>query len=143
MPVRGALANAIVDARRDLDVYAVDLRDRPSGLDDDVAWCRDLWDVDADRWTSGEAEVVLATLDRPTLILAVDWLDDLPCTIAARDAGGVLRQVEVDPNGVEGGCDVERRRGRCAGRRRRRGGRAGRHWGGRGGRRQWGGRAGQ
>ncbi|GAA2107177.1 SAM-dependent methyltransferase [Microlunatus panaciterrae] len=96
----GQLLNSLLQLRPDLAFYGIDLRERPDDLDDDVTWCRDLWDVETTAWTSGEAFVVLATLDRPTLLLAVEWLDDLPCTICQRQ-GRSLRLVDVDDTGNE------------------------------------------
>jgi hypothetical protein len=83
-----------------LRLYGVDLRNRPDGLAEGISWCRDLWDVTADRWTSGEADRMLAALDAPALVIAVEWLDDLPCVVAER-SGGVLREVDISWHGVE------------------------------------------
>lgn len=95
----GALLAAIHSELPELSVYGVDLRERPAGLAEAVTWCRDLWDVRQDRWTTLEAEMVLATLDTPTLVLTSEWLDDLPCTVAQRRHR--LDQVLVDQRGRE------------------------------------------
>jgi SAM-dependent MidA family methyltransferase len=88
------------DRHPGLRLYGVDLRSRPDGLGEPISWCRDVWDVTADRWTSGEADRMLAGLDAPALVIAVEWLDDLPCVVAER-ASGVLREVDINRHGVE------------------------------------------
>ncbi|MGD7788767.1 SAM-dependent methyltransferase [Propionibacteriaceae bacterium Y1700] len=88
----GTLLTSLANSNPTLDLYGVDLRPAPDTLAPTVAWATDTWQVsltdspdDArpnhSGWTSGEAEVLLATLDRPTLIVAHEWLDDLPTTV--------------------------------------------------------------
>lgn len=96
----GDLLAAVHRERPDLSLFGVDLRERPEHLSEAITWCRDRWDTETGSWTSGEAFVVLATLDRPTLLLAVEWLDDLPCMIATADDNS-WRTVLVDADGEE------------------------------------------
>jgi putative S-adenosyl-L-methionine-dependent methyltransferase len=96
----GRLLTGLSALRPELSLAGVDLRDRPDTLPASISWCRDLWDVTTTGWTTGSAEDRLGALVGPALILCVEWLDDLPCPIAAR-AGGILRLVEVDRDGSE------------------------------------------
>ena len=96
----GQLLAGLSALRPDLFLAGIDLRDRPDHLPARVAWSRDLWDVRSTGWTTGSAEDRLGGLSGPALVLCIEWLDDLPCAIAAR-ADGILRLVEVDREGVE------------------------------------------
>lgn len=96
----GDLLAALHRERPDLSLFGVDLRDRPEHLSEAITWCRDRWDTDGESWSTGEAFVVLATLDRPTLVLAVEWLDDLPCPIATGQEKS-WRTLLVDADGRE------------------------------------------
>jgi hypothetical protein len=96
----GRLLAGLSALRPELSLAGVDLRDRPDTLPAGVSWCRDLWDVTTTGWTTGSADDLLGGLVGPALVLCVEWLDDLPCPIAAR-ADGILRLVEVDRDGSE------------------------------------------
>lgn len=96
----GRLLSDLAASRPELALTGVDRRARPDGLPERVGWRCDLWDVAADGWTTGSAADLFNSIDRPTLVLAVEWLDDLPCTVAGR-ADGQLREVEVDNTGAE------------------------------------------
>jgi SAM-dependent MidA family methyltransferase len=62
-----------------LSLVGVDLAPRPEALPAQVAWLRQLPD----------------SLDG--LLLAHEWLDNIPCPVVEVDDGGVVRFVEVDP----------------------------------------------
>jgi hypothetical protein len=96
----GQLLSALARRRPDLELVGVDLRVRPDRLDRRVGWRQDLWDVSSDRWRTGAADGLLEGLSNPTLIVCVEWLDDLPCVVAHRK-GETLREVEVDHTGRE------------------------------------------
>jgi SAM-dependent MidA family methyltransferase len=73
-------------------VVAVDVVDRPEGLDARVAWVR----------SPGGATLPddLDDLD-DALVIAHEWLDVVPCTVAEVDPAGVLREVLVVPESGE------------------------------------------
>jgi SAM-dependent MidA family methyltransferase len=96
----GWLLADLAAARPELALSAIEIRDRPARYPPQVRWVRDTWDVGTGRWRSDRAPALLARLDRPTLIVCVEWLDDLPCQIGARD-GIDWRVLEVDPDGNE------------------------------------------
>lgn len=74
-------------------VVAVDVVDRPEGLDDRVEWLRS---------PGGAALPPELTGLRDALVIAHEWLDVVPCTVAEVDAGGTACEVLVDPGtGVE------------------------------------------
>ena len=81
-----------------LRLVGVDLRERPAGLPSGVDWRTDGWDVHRSRWTRGAVTGLLAA-GEPTLVLAVEWLDDLPCRLAAPAGGDWL---ELDASGHPG-----------------------------------------
>ncbi|MFV0463378.1 MAG: SAM-dependent methyltransferase [Nostocoides sp.] len=89
---RGELLTALAQQRSDLHLVGVDVIDRPASLPADITWWR----------SSGGAELPDA-LDglTDTLVVANEWLDVVPCTVAEVDRRGVLRQVLVDPSGAE------------------------------------------
>ena len=101
---RGELATHLVEAmdpteprgRRTPDttrVVAVDVVDRPDGLDDRVDWVRS---------PGGSVLPPELTGLHDALVIAHEWLDVVPCTVAEVDTDGVLREVLVDPTiGVE------------------------------------------
>jgi len=101
---RGELATHLVAAidptepraRRTADttrVVAVDVVDRPDALDDRVDWVRS---------PGGSGLPPELTGLRDALVIAHEWLDVVPCTVAEVDTDGVLREVLVDPTtGVE------------------------------------------
>lgn len=63
-----------------LDLVGVELADRPPGLADEV------------RWTAA------APGDLTALVVANEWLDNIPCHVVEVDASGVPRVVHVDPS---------------------------------------------
>jgi SAM-dependent MidA family methyltransferase len=69
-------------------VVAVDVVDRPEGLDERVDWLR----------SPGGSHLPeeLASLE-DALVIAHEWLDVVPCTIAEVRADGLLVEVLVDP----------------------------------------------
>lgn len=68
-------------------VVAVDVVDRPEGLDDRVEWLR----------SPGGAALPDALRDLDdALVIAHEWLDVVPCTVAEVDRHGVLREALVD-----------------------------------------------
>ena len=95
-------------------LIGLDLRPQPAGRSDSAAgsaqsapiWLRGCWDADAAAWRpgrAGAAPVPLRTvlpLDEPMVILATEWLDDLPLVVAERIADG-WREVQVRPDGAE------------------------------------------
>jgi SAM-dependent MidA family methyltransferase len=95
----GQLLSAMADLRPSLRLAGIDLRPRPESLSARIAWAEDLWDVRYGRWTSGQAEGLLAG-DDPVLLIAAEWLDDLPCPIVHREADG-WREIVVDEAGNE------------------------------------------
>ncbi|MFJ5230743.1 SAM-dependent methyltransferase [Kitasatospora sp. NPDC088391] len=64
-------------------LHAVDLADRPPGLPADIAW-------------SAEPPAGVEGL-----LFANEWLDNVPLDLAEPDGDGVLRYVEVAPDGTE------------------------------------------
>jgi SAM-dependent MidA family methyltransferase len=70
--------------RPDLELVAVDIRDRPDGLDPSIEWCTTM----PDRLAG--------------LVVANEVLDNVPCDLVEVDGQGSLRVVEVEPaSGVE------------------------------------------
>lgn len=87
----GELASAVCVLAPDLDVTCVEVRPRPAGLPPRL------------RWVSSPGGAGLpAQLHglRSTLVLAHEWLDNVPCRIAEW-AGGELREVCVRLDGSE------------------------------------------
>lgn len=78
----GTLLRALHEHRPGLRLAGVDLRPRPGALPPAVAWAGDLWDPRAGAWTTGGADRLLGAADGPLLVLALEWLDDLPCPLA-------------------------------------------------------------
>ena len=69
-------------------VVAVDVVDRPEGLDQHVEWLR----------SPGGAGLPPELTDlRDALVVAHEWLDVVPCTVAEVDDAGTPREVLVDP----------------------------------------------
>jgi len=90
---RGELATHLVEALAALPstgvrVLAVDVVDRPEGLDEQVEWLR----------SPGGAGLPPELTDlRDALVVAHEWLDVVPCTVAEVDDAGTPREVLVDP----------------------------------------------
>jgi SAM-dependent MidA family methyltransferase len=74
----GELAAGLAAVGPDLTVIGIDLRPRPDGLPDRVGWRSAL----PDRLTG--------------LVVANEWLDNVPCTVAEVDDDGRLREVLVE-----------------------------------------------
>lgn len=90
---RGELLTALHAARPDLRLTGLDVVPRPDGLPDAVAW---LVSPGGPRLPDD-----LSDLD-DVLVLAHEWLDVVPCTVAEVDDDGRLRVVLVDcVSGVE------------------------------------------
>lgn len=70
-------------------VVAVDVVDRPDGLDDRVEWLRS---------PGGEGLPTALTGLHDALVVAHEWLDVVPCTVAQVDPSGTVRTVLVDPD---------------------------------------------
>jgi SAM-dependent MidA family methyltransferase len=76
---RGELLSAMRAIDPGLDLLGVEVAARPADLDPGIAW------------TSALPESVEG------LVVANEWLDNIPCHVAQVDADGVLRVVHVDP----------------------------------------------
>ena len=84
---RGELLTAVHHAAPDLRCVGVDVVDRPD-LPPGVGWVR----------AGGGAALPASLSDlEDTLLLAHEWLDVVPCTVAQVDHDGALREVLVDP----------------------------------------------
>jgi SAM-dependent MidA family methyltransferase len=85
---RGELLAHLHAARPDLGLLGVDVVERPAELPESIGWVR-----------SPGAEALPAELDDldGVLVLAHEWLDVVPCTVAEIDADGALVEVLVDP----------------------------------------------
>lgn len=91
----GALLGALAAADQGLDYVGVDLRPRPPGLVAAARWVEDCWDVALNGWTSGGVDELLAGLRGPALLVATEWLDDLPCPVAVAGPAG-HRELRAD-----------------------------------------------
>lgn len=76
---RGELLTAIHALDPGLDLLGVEIAPRPAGLDDAIAW------------TTALPESVEG------LVVANEWLDNIPCHVVQVDDAGVLRMLHVDP----------------------------------------------
>lgn len=81
--ITGVLAEIEPQLAQRLRPYAVELAERPDGLDKRVEW--------TDRLPEGVTG----------LIFANEWLDNVPLDIAEADEDGILRYVEVSADGEE------------------------------------------
>jgi hypothetical protein len=95
----GELIRTVAGHRPQLRVAGIDLRPRPDSLPAAVEWAEDLWDVRYARWTTGQADRLLGA-DDSVLVVAAEWLDDLPCPVVHQEADG-WREVVVDEGGNE------------------------------------------
>ncbi|MGI3784531.1 MAG: SAM-dependent methyltransferase [Janthinobacterium lividum] len=95
----GRLLARLVDLLPRVALVGVDRRPRPAGLDPRVRWTEDHWDVDAERWAAGGPDGWTGGAGAP-LVVAHEWLDDLPAPVVERGAG-VWHEVEVDRAGRE------------------------------------------
>jgi hypothetical protein len=83
----GRLLAGLSALRPGLQLVGVDLRRRPGDLTAAVDWRTDRWDVHEGGWAAGAVPALLAE-DVATLVLAVEWLDDLPCRVVRRTGHG-------------------------------------------------------
>ncbi len=88
---RGELLAHLHDQRPDLELVGVDVVERPPSLPTSVDWLR----------SPGGSALPDELRDLDALVLAHEWLDVVPCTIAEVDADGILREVLVDEAGTE------------------------------------------
>ncbi|GAA4119176.1 SAM-dependent methyltransferase [Knoellia locipacati] len=88
---RGELLHHLHDQRPDLDLVGVDVVERPGDLPGAVEWLR----------SPGGALLPDELRDLDALVLAHEWLDVVPCTVAEVDDEGELREVLVDDSGTE------------------------------------------
>jgi len=95
----GSLLAALADLLPGVALIGVDRRERPPGLDRRVGWSVDHWDAEAGRWCGGGPGRWYAPGERP-LLVAHEWLDDLPVPVVERAPDG-WREVEVDADGGE------------------------------------------
>ena len=75
----GELLAALVDLLPGVELVGVEIAGRPSGLPAEIAWRHDLPD------------------DVDGLLIANEWLDNIPCAIVEVDETGTVREVLVDP----------------------------------------------
>lgn len=94
---RGELLAAVHTAAPDLDLVGVDVVERPPELPATVRW---LGSPGGPRLPDE-----LAGLDG-WLVVANEWLDVVPCTVAEADAHGILREALVDTGGREAAGEV-------------------------------------
>ena len=76
---RGELLAELHRLAPELELLAVEVAPRPVGLPDAIAW----------------SPVLPESVDG--LVVAHEWLDNIPCHVAAVDAEGAVRVVHVDP----------------------------------------------
>jgi SAM-dependent MidA family methyltransferase len=90
---RGELLTALADVDPDLGLVGVDVVGRPATLPERAQWLV----------SAGGASVPLSPdVCSSALIVAHEWLDDVPCPVVEVDSAGRWRQVEVDPaSGME------------------------------------------
>ena len=96
----GELLAALAAERPELQFAGVDLRPRPVELPVEIGWAVDLWDARYDTWTSGAAQRLLTAYAGPILVIATEWLDDLPCPIVQAGTDG-WHEVVLDEFGAE------------------------------------------
>lgn len=87
----GELAAAVCGLAPDLDVACVEVRPRPVGLAEQIRWIRS-------PGGAGLPDEVRSLTG--VLVLAHEWLDNVPCVIAER-VGDELLEVCVAPDGTE------------------------------------------
>ena len=88
---RGELLIALADTDPRLSLLGVDVVARPPGLPSSVDWLV----------APGGADLPADLDARHALVVAHEWLDDVPCPVLAVDGDGALRVVEVDDDGTE------------------------------------------
>jgi len=90
---RGELLAALHTLDPALELVGTDVVPRPVGLPDAVRWV-----------VSGGGAAIAGDLVaelRDALVVAHEWLDDVPCTVCERDGDGAWRVVEVAADGRE------------------------------------------
>jgi SAM-dependent MidA family methyltransferase len=92
----GRLLRSLRDLAPDLRLTGIDLRPPPPDLVD-IQWQIGRWDTFDERW---HPDSVRTACDEPTMIICCEWLDDLPCPIAAGAADGWC-ELLVNPDGSE------------------------------------------
>ena len=95
----GALLTALVERLPGVALVGVDRRARPPGLHPAVRWVVDHHDVDAGRWV-GPGPVGWCARATVPLLVAHEWLDDLPVPVVQRRDED-WHEVEVDRAGNE------------------------------------------
>lgn len=85
---RGELLTHLHEARPDLALTGVDVVSRPDGIPDAVAWLRSPGGGSLPPELDGLTDV---------LVVAHEWLDVVPCTVAEGVAPGQVAVVVVDP----------------------------------------------
>lgn len=85
---RGELLNRLSDVDPGLTLVGVDVVPRPATLPQGAQWVRSAGGTEL----PPEAEIFDSAL-----VVAHEWLDDVPCPVVQLDAAGGWRQVEVDP----------------------------------------------
>lgn len=96
----GELLIGLRQLRPDLILTGVDRRPRPGALLTSIGWAEDHWDVRRHAWSAGVVADWLTAVSAPTLVVASEWLDDLPCPVAAYGSDG-WQEVLVDRQGAE------------------------------------------
>lgn len=87
----GMLLDELATRRPEWMLHGVDVRPRPADLPVGVGWTTARWDVRSEQWTGIQDARRLRPWPgppRPLLVLAHEWLDDLPCRVACRDPDG-------------------------------------------------------
>jgi SAM-dependent MidA family methyltransferase len=85
---RGELLNALADVDPGLGLVGVDVPARPATLTQRAQWVRS---------PGGAALPTEPDVFRSALVVAHEWLDDVPCPVVEVGSAGGWRQVEVDP----------------------------------------------
>ncbi|HEX8496516.1 MAG TPA: SAM-dependent methyltransferase [Actinomycetales bacterium] len=84
---RGELLRTLADVDPGLALVGVDVVPRPEGLPAGATWVRS---------PGGEALPDLGGAGRGALVVANEWLDDVPCPVLEVDERGALREVCAD-----------------------------------------------
>ncbi|MGL5819969.1 MAG: SAM-dependent methyltransferase [Phycicoccus sp.] len=109
---RGELLGHLRSIRPDLELTGVDVVSRPDVVPDDVTWLVS----PGGRSLATGLDDVLAQAG-PVLVVAHEWLDVVPCTVAEVVGPGVLAEVHVDPatgSETRGGPPTESELSWCA-----------------------------
>lgn len=89
----GALLRAVAAARPDWALLGIDVRPGPTDLPPGCDWRRATWDVRSGYWTGpdgrpGPAPWSDLATRGALLVVAHEWLDELPCRVARRTPDG-------------------------------------------------------